>query len=378
MNGNWGALVAGWVLGLSLVSACGQTTSSPALGGETHWLQECGPGAARPAGGCGPGLVCSCGMCMAPCSDDGACRALGDDAICADTSTTEYADACATGELPRACVSSLSAPPSSELTNPPVPDSIESTGSGTPPSTPATVPPPWACLDELPPPPNTGLNPAFIYSAAVLDYRSLSPLDGASLRACLITDFLCELGVSEGVRDAPSFARPPRTTVSLPIGFEGFLRITAPDYVTLDYYVGGPVRQDVVAPPFMLFTEATLAELALDLGVGDTEGARSRGMVLFQVLDCNLDPARDVQLRLPDQDQNPELRDVLPWGTSSRILVANMPTDGDGIAGFFGVPPGNHVVEAVVEGRAFGRRIIRVDENSVTAGTLRVNYDIGY
>jgi len=94
---------SGLALALALAGGCGQASSSPALGGETHWLQQCG-GAGDSAYDCGAGLECVCGVCTAACTEDASCAALGPSAACAAPHATLYSAACGHDTPERLCV----------------------------------------------------------------------------------------------------------------------------------------------------------------------------------------------------------------------------------------------------------------------------------
>src|SRR5690606_5938064 len=79
------------LVGTSLL-ACG-ATDSPVANSQTHWMQACVEDSQ-----CGT-LQCECGVCTAPCDDDGACG--GGERVCAKTSLF---DACESGGEARVCV----------------------------------------------------------------------------------------------------------------------------------------------------------------------------------------------------------------------------------------------------------------------------------
>jgi len=368
----WRALGAGSLLGLSVLGGCGKATSPPVLGGETHWLEECGQGAALPKDGCGSGLACLCGTCTAACSDDAGCDWLSADAICVETDTTARAGACAAGEPPRLCVSTMSTPDSATA----------QASTGNPLSLTPTLPGNWACLDESPPEPDEPdpNRDVVTFSVVVADDRTLQQIPEVSLRACSVNDRVCEAGIAQGTTLPPaSPGLPPAMTVQLPVQFQGFLRLTAPGYVLYDYYIGGPMLQDVIATqPFLLVSESYLLEIMQGLGVAAPSRSAGLGMLRVQVLDCNLDPAPGVELRLSDQDQPGDQLTAQAWANQARIPVLNAPTDDEGIAGFIDLPTENFVFEAVVNGRTFGSRTFPISPNRLTTGTIRVNYDVGY
>jgi hypothetical protein len=240
------------------------------------------------------------------------------------------------------------------------------------------LPPNWTCLNDPAPPPPQPTRASFTYTAFVPDYRTLMAVPVSS-RACLITDFACETGVAQGVATPPPRpGLPPGFTVAVPATFEGFIRLSAPEYVPFDYYVGGPIVQDVVATqPFSMVSLTSLGEFISGLGA-DPVQASSLGVLALLVFDCNNDPAPDVNVVLADLEQRPTLQSAEPYAIQDRIPVPNRPTDQDGLAGFINLPIENVAVEGVIQGRRFGSRVIRIQPGRLTTGTIRADYSVGY
>jgi hypothetical protein len=239
----------------------------------------------------------------------------------------------------------------------------------------SALPPNWTCLADSTPeaqaPPTA---PTYTFTGFVLDYRDQQPLSGASLSACSINDVSCERVVAVGVPSGPLTPNgPPSITVPLPAGFVGFLRLTAPNYVIYDYYVGGPVTRNVVATqPFTLVSLSSFAEFATGLGA-DPAVAGTQGALAVQILDCNNDPAPEVELRLSDPAR-PSLQNAELWAAQGLIPVPNQPTDRAGVAGFINLPSENVAVEAFVAGKTFGGRSFRIQAGRLTTGTMRPQY----
>lgn len=238
----------------------------------------------------------------------------------------------------------------------------------------------WKCIDADPVPAPMPTRAAFTYTAYVPDYRTQSAVPGVSARACLITDFACTEGVFEGTPVPPPLPGfPPGFSVTLASNFEGFVRVSAPNYLPLDYYILGPMREDVTATQaFSLVSETSAAEFLAGLGVANPLEAVSLGILAAQVFDCNNDPAPEVTLYLPDQAQQPALQSARPFATNDRLPKTNAATDDEGIAGFINLPPVNISVEAEVEGRRFGLRTFRIQPGRLTSGTIRPSYTLGY
>jgi len=243
-------------------------------------------------------------------------------------------------------------------------------------STDAALPENWRCLaedfpEELPATPTAA---SYTYTGFVFDYRQGIPFGGASLRACNINDSACAVGVAQGVPVPPQRENvPPGIAASVTAGFVGYLRLTAPDYVTYDYYVGGPMTQNVVATqPFAMVSLTSFGEFAVGLGA-KPELVGTQGALAVQVLDCNSDPAPGVQLRLTDKDR-PTLQNAQLWAAQGGIPVPDEVTDASGIAGFINLPNENIAFEAFVANRTFGKRSFRIVAGVLTTGTMRPSY----
>jgi len=255
-------------------------------------------------------------------------------------------------------------------------DSVTGTGRGAISDTDAAPPENWRCLTngvaETPAAPTAA---AYTFTGFVFDYRQFTPFTGASLRACSINDFACTEGIGQGVMAPPARpGLPPSVTVPVTAGAVVFLRLTAPEYVTYDYYVGGPMTQNVVATqPFTMVSNTSFGEFVLGLGADPTV-VGAQGALAVQILDCNSDPAPGVQLRLSDPDR-PSLQGALRWAAQGRIPVPDQVTDQDGVTGFLNLPKNENVaVEAFVAGQTFGGRSFHIEAGRLTTGTIRPSY----
>ncbi|HKO91103.1 MAG TPA: hypothetical protein VJU61_08125 [Polyangiaceae bacterium] len=239
----------------------------------------------------------------------------------------------------------------------------------------AAPPDNWRCLTgddvETLEPPTAA---TYTYTGFVFDYRQGMPFAGAALRACNINDFACDVGVAQGVPVPPQRANtPPGVAVTLAAGFVGYLRLTAPQYITYDYYVGGPMTKNVVATqPFAMVSETSFGEFALGLGANPMV-VGTQGALAVQILDCNSDPAPGVELRLTDKER-PTLQNAQLWAAQGGIPVPDQSTDASGIAGFINLPNENIAFEAYVANRTFGKRSFRVAAGRLTTGTIRPTY----
>ena len=79
-----GSFLPRWVSTLSVVLwvlCCRGATIDSSTDGETHFLRICTPESCE----CGPGLMCTCGVCSSPCSDALDCSGLHSRAECIST-----------------------------------------------------------------------------------------------------------------------------------------------------------------------------------------------------------------------------------------------------------------------------------------------------
>jgi hypothetical protein len=234
----------------------------------------------------------------------------------------------------------------------------------------------WRCLDT-PPPPVMPTKATMQYTAFVPDYRTLLPV-AFDARACNTTDFMCPAGVAQGSMTLLPISPVPGFTVTVPAQFEGFVRLTAPGYLTFDYYIGGAMVEDRVATQaFSMVSETSAGEFLTGLTANPAESA-VLGILAVQVMDCNQDFAPGVTLHLPDAVNQPTLRSAQPFATQGRVPVLNAATDEEGIAGFINLPSVNLQVEAEVLGRRFGARAFPIRPGRLTSGTIRPHYVSGY
>jgi len=198
-------------------------------------------------------------------------------------------------------------------------------------------------------------------------------------RSCSTTDAVCDPPVTTGVTVPPQQqGYPGGFAIGLPPApFTSFIRLTAPGYADFDYYIKGPMNENVVATqPFSMVSLTSFGEFVAGLRV-DPMRASQLGVLALLVFDCNSDPAVDVELKLTTGADSPEV-DVVPFAIQDRIPVADRRTDVSGLAGFVNVPLGNVTVEALVDGRSFGSTSFPVLPGRLTSGTLRTNYVKGY
>jgi hypothetical protein len=244
----------------------------------------------------------------------------------------------------------------------------------------AELPPEWRCLaaDYVPEAPPQSASMQVTYTGSVLDFQFAQPMT-ATVTPCLINDVTCMPPLFGQAAPVPPSANDPlpRIAATVPRTFEGYMRLTAEGYIPQDWYLQGPLLNNVQNPlPFLMVSQQAFVDFSRGLGLDPLEVA-PLGVLAVYVLDCDGNRAPDVTVRLPDAETDPALDDVVPWGIQRRIPVANRPTDVDGIAGFAKLPVKNISVEAVVNGRNFGLTSFRIEGGRLTTGAIRSVYSSG-
>jgi hypothetical protein len=272
-----------------------------------------------------------------------------------------------------------------------------SLASGTDTAEPLVAPDPkWACLDSAPEA-LTLLDPVpknIAFALPISDYRILPPVPVPNLtvQACQIQDFGCtkSVGLVLSAMNSPVMLygttyQVPVYPIVMPYAIDSFIRITAPDYLQTEYYLGGPLlggRTDlimqgthvVVALPVTPILATDADNLAQAVHIVREPGD---GIVAMRTLDCMDQPAAGVTLTL-SVDGTP-----FTFLTGQPSFAANLPTDATGLAGFanIAVPPGkdaftNVIVEGTApNGKSYGKVNITVRADQLTQGNIRP--DIG-
>jgi hypothetical protein len=276
-----------------------------------------------------------------------------------------------------------------EQTAPPTDPSGSSSDYGVPDANPS-----WSCVasqNAAPIGPPVPIDVTAPYAVVVQDYTHEVLPPGLDIRVCIITDFECvqPLATETTVLD------PERQLmgVRLPIGFEGYLRLSAPGYLQTEYYFLGPMFgvpgwSDEIPPRrIRMWRQQTQVEIVQQLGL---DVSPEMGTLMLAVSDCEGHPAAGVQLELPSANSG------LAWVETDDLITASIPppsTDESGVAGFFRVNPGAVPVEASLpcpgpygafENQAcagpavrFGRAALIVRANTVSLAEIRPYYGHG-
>jgi hypothetical protein len=256
--------------------------------------------------------------------------------------------------------------------------------------------PKWACLDSAPSsvPLLDPVPKNIAFALPISDYRIVPPVPvpGLNVQACQIQDYDCAMsvGLVLSPMDSPVMLygttyQVPVYPIVMPYAVDAFIRITAPNYLQTEYYLGGPLlgaRTDlimdgthvVVSLPVTPILAADADNLAQAVHIMREP---NDAIVAMRTLDCMDQPAAGVTLTL-SVDGTP-----FTFLTGQPSFAANLPTDGTGLAGFanIAVPSGdNSFTNVTVEGTApngklYGKVNITVRAGQLTQGDIRP--DIG-
>jgi hypothetical protein len=248
-------------------------------------------------------------------------------------------------------------------------------GNGNGPAPMPPTGPQWACL-EKPPTSPAPMAPLINMTSVVVDYAESTPLAGLDVVYCLTTNDMCTGMVSRAV---PVPDKPPLMNVQMRAGTEGFLRLTAPDHVSQDYYLLGPALVDdsSLAGPtnaFALVSNNSLAGFIADLG---TKVQPDLGILAVFIVDCDGNRVPGARLRLPELANKPELETAEYFAINGHLPTLDANTEADGTAGFVNMPLSNVLVEATINGYSFGSARLRVRGTRITAASIRPAYPYG-
>jgi hypothetical protein len=235
----------------------------------------------------------------------------------------------------------------------------------------------WDCLGEPPAvPPANAMRPPITYVVPIVDFANPPTRpEGLTITSCQGGDFDCEAPVPHMESPVPN--QPPAVVaITLPYNFDGYLRLSATNYVTTEYYFGGPLLgaldggttiQASAAIPML--RDTTMNGLfGLLRRMRDTNS----GVLAVRSIGCDGRPSKDVNVVM---DQ--------PTRGFGYTLINNAPvaadpppsTDQRGVSGYANVSPGGAAVQGYVGDTetAIGRGAFPVRANVVTVGEIRVD-----
>jgi hypothetical protein len=207
----------------------------------------------------------------------------------------------------------------------------------------------WDCEVREPAPlANTGPGPETIdYLVSVLGSESGGVPHDLSVLACRSDDAECNA-------PAPSSVTPPDVEgatslrVTLPAGFDGYLRLDAPGYVRTEHYFGGPLSAaidgaaSVRGDPIRLYTDDEWQAWFDDLGVARQPDT---GAVFVRAIDCGGRPSEGIRVSLSAVGDQWVMRNGARVQDEQRAL----PTDSSGLSGFLNVSPVTTRTEAWIK-----------------------------
>jgi hypothetical protein len=163
--------------------------------------------------------------------------------------------------------------------------------------------------------------------------------------------------------------------ITVPYSLEGYLKLTATNYVATEYYFGGPMigsrtREPVVmGEAIPMLRQTTMEGLFADVMQTRATGT---GVLAIRTINCDGSRAPGVNIQMV----NPV---GFGWTLIGNIPNGNdppLPTDTRGVAGFGNVPPGVIIVEGLMNETPFGRNALRVKPDQFTVGEVRNDIDL--
>jgi hypothetical protein len=248
----------------------------------------------------------------------------------------------------------------------------------------------WSCLNQ----PMT-LNPQepnrVKYVVAIVDFDSQPPpnmptaVEGLTITVCGSPSCVPPYTAPDVVITNPVPGLPPFVySIEFPYNFSnGYLRLTAPNYATMEYIFGGPmvgppqggyVIQGLTIPLLKIETRDTIYH---DLGLPGSADP-NRGVLAVRTLDCGNSRAAGVHLQAtPAPPSAPAVAWTLSF--SNRATPNKLDTDERGVAGFVNVLPGTLDVEGIApvgHGAPYGATTLPVHAGVITLGEIRPGLDL--
>lgn len=239
----------------------------------------------------------------------------------------------------------------------------------------------WKCLlDTEAPIESTG---RATYTVPVVDFNSqpTAPTPVPALAIAVCTSPTCDpvypvctdnpLGQCVNISGGPVLYK-----MDFPAGLSNVvLRLSAPDYVGMDYVMGGPMVQSTQGLGIPMVPIATRQSIYTNLGAGTVD--ETRGVLAVRTLDCNNARAQGVTVEAVDgQIEYPSI----PFRLSNNNLAtgATLETDERGVAGFVNLAPQTvDVVARTDYGKEFGGpTTLNIRPNTITLAELRDGIDI--
>lgn len=247
----------------------------------------------------------------------------------------------------------------------------------------------WYCLDEKPE--IVEREPGRVtYVMPVVDFNSQpsspSPVPDVTMRVC--TNAVCmpefplcdgEPGQCYNVGPGPA---PFVMVLDFPYGFvNGILRFQAPDYVDMDYVLGGPMigtpegEMQVRSLGITMVPIASRDSIYAQVGVSEVDP--DRGTLALRTLDCRGQRASGVLVSPSDGDVDDP---AVAFSLSNNNLATptSLRTDERGVAGFINLAPQTiDVIGLTPGGEPFVTpTTLNVRSGVITLAELRIGLDV--
>lgn len=227
------------------------------------------------------------------------------------------------------------------------------------------------------------------YVMPIVDFNSQptspSPVPGVTFKVCTNAVCVPEYPVCDGSTEQCYNVGPGPTpfvqVLDLPYGFaNGILRFQAPEYVDMDYVLGGPMigtpSGELLVRSLGITMVPNLTRDGIYAQVGIPEIDLGRGVLAIRTLDCRGE-------RSPGVTVSPSSGDVespaVAFSLSSNNLATptSLETDGRGVAGFINLAPQTiDVVAFTPDGTPFVRpTTLNVRPGVITLAELRMGLD---
>jgi hypothetical protein len=243
----------------------------------------------------------------------------------------------------------------------------------------------WSCLPDgvMPPAPPSNPPPQVIpFVLPIVDFANpaVSPV-GLEVKLCSTADLPCEMGFPVPI--TRSEMDPRANVIPVPFGQTTFVRMQADEFITTDYFLGGPmVGLTNPAQPFIQgetigLTALTTLDSFFEQFGRTGQRDNTKGILALRAIDCLGQRAADVRFEF-DEDTG----DGAPWILRPDFRVfyderaAGPVTLPDvGVGGWVNMAPRNYRVKGVLsDDTEFGSAVFTVRPNQLTFAELRPGY----
>jgi hypothetical protein len=218
--------------------------------------------------------------------------------------------------------------------------------------------PAWACLDgqaEAPPP----ITPSQIrFTGRLVDVVFQKPVPGIDLRVCERLDPECSMPLAAVVSDEQG-----EVNLTLPGGFNGYLRWQSPNTQPVLFFFPAPLSRDTVLP-LGVVTPQIMAGLDVQFERLTIEG---RAVAVVYATDCAGAPAVGVRLSVLEGDSSTRVF----YEADGLFPASQRETTQTGVVRAINVPTGNVSLRATLsDGREIGTARVLTRAGFVTLTIL--------